>query len=215
LASFVPSPDTISRRSSHPLERLKGCKIQSRENSHYHFLSLPASHMLSCSRNNYPWPLRIQSPNAKTQFLKKSLLLTTPVKEGRKRKPFVTKWKKKKKSFTRSLPRASREEPNASYLEDSAPLTSRRKLGDCPLLLLASTSRLLCFPSSIWVKIFLFWLRDCSQICTFLSIPHSRLPSLPLLCPCKPSHVERARANEQWNTNPYSPSKLPATLIQS
>jgi hypothetical protein len=98
LASFVPSPDTISRRSSHPLERLKVCKIQSRKNSHYHFLSLPASHMLLCSRNNYPWPLRIQSPNAKTQFFLKSLLLTTPVKEGRKRKPFVTKWKKKKKS---------------------------------------------------------------------------------------------------------------------
>jgi hypothetical protein len=104
LASFVPSPDTISRRSSHPLERLKVCKIQSRKSSHYHFLSLLASHMLSCSRNNYPWPLRIQSPNAKTQFFLKNLLLTTPVKEGRKRKPFVTKWKKKKIIYKKLTP---------------------------------------------------------------------------------------------------------------
>jgi hypothetical protein len=84
LASFVPSPDTISRRSSHPLERLKGCKIQSRKNSHYHFLSLLASHMLSCYRNNCPWPLRIQIPSAKTYFFRKVFFWRHQSRKGEK-----------------------------------------------------------------------------------------------------------------------------------
>ncbi len=137
-------------------------------------------------------------------FLEKSSFDDTS--QGREKKKTFCNKMKKIYSFRRSLPRASREELNASYLEDSAPLTSRRKLGDCPLLLLASTSRLLCFPSSIWVKIFLFWFRDCSKILIFLSIPRS----LPLLCSCKPSHAEREseRASNETQTHTLQASSL-------